>query len=202
MENDHLTDTYKLLYEYIMVDLLAGVCNAKSKYCVRSHGVPYELGKTYETYINRAKAKLDKKRLDRHKLASCFCGAIIETKPLTGYQNAVIPKIANEYVALYAGMAVVKFYMINDLADKEAYPYLKDHFEIKLPPSDQNVCDTQEYVKNLGNALYWSNSECNQTRTECFSFDIWAYATIFYHLELYNKPFLQTVYDQYLKQRK
>ena len=55
---------------------------------------------------------MSKDRLDRHKLASCICGAIIDAKPLMGFNGAKIPKNANEALALYVGLSVIKFYMM------------------------------------------------------------------------------------------
>jgi len=73
---------------------------------------------------------------------------------------------------------------------KAMHTYLKDKFELQLPSLDKNICDTQEYAENIYNALYWSHRQCDILKKECFCYDIWAYAKIFYHLELYNEePF-------------
>lgn len=199
-EKNILSDTYKLLYKTIIEDLLAQICNSDINYCVRDDKIPYEIGEKFEEYKDRATSNMSGKWLDRHKLASCICGAIIEVRPLTGYNGAVILKKANEILALNVGMAVLKYYMMYDLScSPDAYEYLKEKFELRFPTLEENICDTQEYEKNLYNALYWSHKTCSITNKECFCYDIWAYSKIFYHLERYNKEFLDKVYAQYTK---
>ena len=55
------------------------------------------------------------------------------------------------------------------------------------------------YEADLTNALYWTHYKCELTNTNCFHYDIWAYAKIFYHLELYNKPRLDEMHREYLE---
>ncbi len=44
-------------------------------------------------------------------------------------------------------------------------------------------------------------SQIVQNNKECFHYDIWAYAKLFYHLELYNQPAFTTACHEYLKTR-
>jgi len=152
---------------------------------------------------------MENPKLDRHKLASCICGAIIETQPISYLSKNQVPKRANEILALYVGLGVIKYFMmydiVNDLPASEETQnlktYLSNNFNIFLPALDNNICDTQEYEQNLLNALLWTHHKCVQTNKECFHYDIWAYAKIFYHIELYNKPGLREVYDKYINNR-
>ena len=202
--------TYKYLYDYIIGDLLSQICCSGSRFCVKNENIPYIIGQKFDQYRDRALKNMSGTRLDRHKLASCICGAIIEAQPLEGYQGAKIAKNANEMLALFVGINVIKFYMMYDLlhdldtlaVDRhKALEYLKENFEMSFPSLNQNVCDTQTYQKNLQNALYWTHSVCGPIRRECFRYDIWAYSKIFYHLELYNKEHFQRVYHDMIQKQ-
>lgn len=200
MKKHHPSKTFKQLYFSIIDDFLAQICNSDLNYCVRDYYIPYEISRIFEEYKNQAVSKMPGKRLDRHKLASCICGAIIKAKPLVGFQGAVILKKANEILGLHVGMAVLKYYMLYDLqCETDAYEYLRENFELQFPSLNENICDTQEYKINLSNALYWSHKLCEITQNECFCYDIWAYAKIFYHLELYNRDLLKNAYTEYIQ---
>ena len=77
---------------------------------------------------------------------------------------------------------------------------LKENFKMKFPSIDENICDTRNYKDNLYNSLFWSHHKCEITQKECFHYDIWAYAKVFYHLELYNIQNLNEAY-QFLKEQ-
>lgn len=62
-----------------------------------------------------------------------------------------------------------------------------------------NICDAQKYDKNLANALYWSRQSRSDLGNKCSRFDTWAYAKIFYHLELHNRPYLEQAITAFLK---
>ena len=151
---------------------------------------------------------MTKDRLDRHKLASCICGAIVDSKPLVGFNGAKIPKNANEVLALYVGLTVIKFYMmyssifsLNLTTDSKSrmLKYLRENFNMNFPDFNENICDEQEYKKNLINSLYWTHHNCSIINSECFCYDIWAYSKIYYHLELYNKPYFDSFLEEYRK---
>lgn len=208
MSNEIPSDTYRLLYYQVIDELLAMICNQNQAYCVKykigQDIMPIAIWKKFETYKEIASQKMSGHRLDRHKLASCICAAIIEVKPLEGFNGAAIQKNANEIFALYVGLNVIKFYMMYDLTKEMSSQkrnavirYLKEKFEIKFPTLNENICDTQEYRKNLFNALYWSHHYCDIKANECFHYDIWAYSKIFYHLELYNEEHLKNAYNTY-----
>ena len=204
--------TYKLLYYDIIEELLFQICSNNINYCVQckigGDEPPIAIWKNYEAYRAKALENMAGSRLDRHKLASCICGAIIKTRPLTGFKGAKILKNANEIFALYVGLTVLKYYMTNDLTkhlqntDPELQikvnNYLRENFSMKLPSMAENICDTQAYEKNLSYALYRTHEKCPVTGKECFHYDIWAYAKIFYHLEMYNREPLQKLYQEYM----
>lgn len=211
MNNEQPSDTYKRLFNYVIADILYQVCKSNPDYCVKDtigeDNFQVAIWKAMSRYEAKALEHMSGKRLDRHKLASCICGAIIEVQPLMGLNGANIPSNANEVVALYVGLSVVKVFMMYDvLSDApldrrdDIRKYLKNKFEMKLPSLEENVCDTQEYRRNMINALYWSHSRCNTLQKECFRYDIWAYSKIFYHLELFNKDYLKNFYQEYVKQ--
>lgn len=206
------SDTYKTLYYNVIEELLFQICDSNINYSVRPYVGDQEIHiaiwKCFEKYKEKALSNMVGKRLDRHKLASCICGAIIETRPLVGYNGATILKNANEIFALYVGVSVIKYYMAYEFIEGLDVPYeekklihnhLMSQFEMCFPSSKENICDIQEYKINLVNALYWSHDKCVDAQKECFHYDIWAYAKIFYHLEMYNLPYFKQAYEEYAK---
>lgn len=132
---------------------------------------------------------MSSQRLDRHKLASCMCGAILAVQPIAHIEKKKQVLRANAALALYAGLYIIKYYMMFDLIKNASLPldqqnavkiYLSRNFDMELPSLNDNICDTQEYRSNLINALYWTYSECTILNRDCFQYDIWAYAKIFY----------------------
>lgn len=201
------SNTYKMLFNHIIGELLSQICDRMPNYSVRNQKVFYDLGEKFDEYRCRANGHMSHPRLDRHKLASCICGAIVEIQPIVSATGADESK-ANNLFALHVGLNVIKLYMMYDLLDrlngsfdsKERLKYyLRDHFDMKMPAIDENICDTQEYQTNLMNALYWTHHKCEFKNKECYHYDIWAYAKIFYHLELYNKPRFERVFEEYRK---
>lgn len=206
MEHEILSETYRHLYNNIIGEYFSQICQSDINYCIKNKNIYNEIWKKFEEYKCNAIENMSGARLDRHKLASCLCAAIIEVKPLVGYKGAKIVKQANEILALHVGINVIKFYMMYDFLheldissefQKELSTYLREQFNMQFP--SENICDIQSYEENILNALYWSHQKCDITNRECFRFDIWAYSKIFYHLELYNKDFLSNAYHEYAK---
>lgn len=200
--------TYKTLFNDIIGPFLSQTLSRFPDYCLHSRSVPYEIGRIYEEYKKDADNCMENPKLDRHKLASCICGAIIKAQPLSYLPKEQmpgakkqIPKRVNEIFALHTALSVLKLFMMYDIvcklpAAKERQAvksYLVENFCIILPTIDDNICDTQEYGQNLCNALLWTHHKCGIAGDECFHYDIWAYAKIFYHIELYNRPRLDEV---------
>lgn len=208
------SDTYKFLYCNIIEELLFQICNNNINYCIQ-HCIGEDefhiaIWKKFEEYKEKALLNMGSERLDRHKLASCICGAIIEVKPLVGFNGAKIRKNANEVFALYVGLNVIKYYMMYDFIESlnvsseekvNIHKYLQNNFDMTFPSSDENICDVQEYKENLINALYWTHNMCDISQKECFHYDIWAYSKLFYHLEKHNEPIMENIYNKYLRER-
>lgn len=210
MKSSRVSDTYKKLYHEIIEEYFWHLCNANINYCIKAEvdgkDIPIAISDKFEEFKDRAVKNMSGKgRLDRHKLASCICGALIETSPVVGFRGAVIKKGANETLALHVGLSVIRAYMMYDFLYKmsvspkekqKIYCYLHEHFVMQFPG---NICDTQKYDVNLENALYWSHFKCQYKAGECYRYDIWAYSKIFYHLELYNQENLKKSYAEYQK---
>lgn len=75
MKSYQPSDTYKLLFNHIIGELLEQICSQSQNYCVQNDKIPFLIGEKFEEYKSRALKNMSGKRLDRHKLASCICGA-------------------------------------------------------------------------------------------------------------------------------
>lgn len=206
MKNYIISDTYKDLYDYVIGRLLSEICQSNKNICVRSQEIPYIIGEKFDEYKIKTTKNMIGTRLDRHKLASCICGAIIEAKPLVGFNGANIRKNANEIFALYVGLYVIKYFMIYADVENQCIPnelketfveYLRENFDMKFPDFKEKICDEQDYLDNLVNSLYWSHQECKISNSECFRYDIWAYSKIYYHLEIYNRNSFENVLQSF-----
>lgn len=214
MKSGMPSETFRYLYYNIVGEMMSSICESNDNICVNTmfgeDRIHIGLWKKFEEYKRKASGHMTRGRLDRHKLASCICGAIVEAQPLIGYKGAKIPKNANEMLAIHAGIAVIKCYMIYDYCynaiispddRQEMLRYLKDNFEMKFPALNENICDTLAYHKSIANALYRCHSECQVLKRECFRYDIWAYAKIFYHLEVYNRKKFNEACEKYIEQK-
>lgn len=204
------SSTYIFLFDNIIGELISQICNNHPEYCVRNRSVPYDLYSKFKDLRTKANAHMSSQRLDRHKLASCMCGAILDVQPLVYMKNGRSAHRVNATFALYAGLNIVKYYMMFDIIQNSSLSpkqqnniklYLQENFDMELPSLSDNICDTQEYQTNLINALYWTHSECTLVNRECFHYDIWAYAKIFYHLELYNELRLANMFTDSANKR-
>lgn len=213
MKSGSVSDTFKLLYHEIIEEYFSHICDANINYCIKAEvegkDIPIAISDKFDEFKDRAVINMSGEgRLDRHKLASCICGALIETSPLVGFHGAVIKKRANETLAMHVGLSVIKAYMMYDFLDKlsvsseekqEIHCYLHTNFVMQFP---ENICDNQKYEVNLENALFWSHFRCQYKTGECYRYDIWAYSKIFYHLELYNQDNLLKSYAEYQKKER
>lgn len=210
MKLNQLSDTYQDIYINIIGPVMTDILKAQRSLCVKDTQFIYDIGISYSKYKKSTLKRMSGDRLDRHKLSSCVCAAIIETKPLVTCNGCLNITNANEALGLAAGLGVLKHYMIYALLEKSDIPkeqlkkthdYMMSNFSINLPSAKENVCDLQIYLNNIINALSWTHDYCNYKKSECFRYDIWAYATIFYHLEVYNKPFLVKFYNECIKEQ-
>lgn len=213
MKKEQPSNTYKEVYYKIVDPIFNIICNNEPiKYCVKAavdnKSVQYAIQDSFQFYVNKTKKSMVKEgKPDRHKLAACLCGAIVKVQPLCPY--SLKPDQINETAAMYAGLLVIEYYMrytfIKELSvpeeeQQKVLAHFKNDFYMHFP---ENICDIKDYGKNLINALYRSHSKCEVYRNgkECFQYDIWAYAKIFYHLELYNQQYIKESYDKYLANR-
>lgn len=210
MNETQPSDTFVKLYNYIIVDLLVQICNSNPNYCVKekinNENLPNALWKIYKKYETETSENMLGSRLDRHKLASCICGAITELQPIVGLNHVKNSQSVNELLALHTALNVIKCFMMEEIFENSNDPieikneinvYLKKNFELRLPHLEDNICDSQEYQKNIINALFWCHRTCHTFSRKCFRYDIWAYSKIFYHLELYNKPLFYKCIQNY-----
>lgn len=202
------SETFIFLYQYIIQELFAQICKKYKNYSVKpnfkNEDIHIAIWKKFEEYKRKALLNMCGSRLDRHKLASCICGAIIEIKPLVGFNGAKINKYANEILALQVGLDVIKVYMIRDLCisgknRNTIIKYMKENFNMNFPTLEFNVCDKHDYATNLRTALYNTYHLCDIKGNECFHYDILAYSKIFYHLELYNRNEFKSTYNKCIK---
>lgn len=206
MKNNRPSDTYKQLYYDIIEDVLHQICTKYMDYAIRPQidgDEPHiAIWKKFEEQRKRALTNMEGDRIDRHKIASCYCGAILAARPLAARNGTKDFIAVNEICAILVGLGIIKDYMMYSIADKNELlsefghikKYLKDNFSMKFPDV---ICDTRDYGDNLINALYRTHKKCVRINAECFCYDIWAYAKIFYHLELYNIPFMDDAYKLY-----
>lgn len=210
-QSEQPSKTFAFLYQYIIQELFSQICYANINYCVKpkfgNDEIHIAIWKKYEEYKEKALLNMSGTRLDRHKLASCICGTLIEIQPLEGFNGAKISKYANEIFALHVGLNVIKVYMIRDLDIQSEemsslVGYMKENFIMDFPALEYNVCDKHSYADNLQNALFGTHHRCEYKRSECFHYDIMAYSKVFYHLELYNQERFNKVYQEYVKNNK
>ena len=99
MKSNQPSRTYKILYRNIIEELLFQICNKNANYCIQHKigGDEFHIAiwKTFEKYRKKALLNMESNRLDRHKLASCICGSIVEVRPLVGFNGAKIKKNSN-----------------------------------------------------------------------------------------------------------
>ncbi len=192
--------TFGLLYSELLEELILAMIqggNGLRLNCSNNDDHPcIAIGERFEEIRNSSIPYVTSKRLDRHKIAACLCGAIIEVKPLKSINNNHhYEESANAKLAIYSAINVIKFYMIfgklKDFNDTtgEYKKCLKKYFSMKFPLVEENICDTKAYLENFTTALLGTQVKCkNNNELECNKFDVWAYSDIFYHLERYNMP--------------
>lgn len=208
-QSDKLSETFVFLYENIIQDLLSKICTNDNNYYIKyeiGNDLMLVMGEKFEEYKEKALSNNSTNRIDRHKLASCICGAIIEVRPLEGHNGVKINKYANEILALHVGLYVIKAYMIYDLEfpveDRSMYiKYMVDNFNMEFPSVECNISPKRDYYTDLLNTLFNTHNLCDIKGNECFHYDILAYSKIFYHLEVYNRENIKRVHQECLKKK-
>lgn len=191
-----LSNSYKTYKEYVLARLVDETLDKYDYLTLNWSGAsaidhPYNKAEDiFNSLYNQAVKCIRSNRLDRHKIASCMCGAIIQAKPLTYHYNCKKPDTGlNEILAIQAGLDILKMFMLDDykMADARHQEIYKS-FPMRFP--DIVVCDKNSYGNNLVSALS-RTGKCYKRNEPCTKFDIWAYAKIFYHIELHNAPLLE-----------
>lgn len=207
-QSDEPSEAFALLWQKIIKEFLDQICannqNYSIKYINEDEDVFIAIKKKFEEYKARVLSCVHGMRLDRYKLASCICGAIIEIKPLVGLNGVKISKYANEILALHVGLYVIKAYMVYELdfPEEDMYKYviyMDYNFNMKFPSLKDNIRFKCDYYTDLINTLFNTHHLCNVKENECFHYDILAYSKIFYHLEVYNRKDIKRVYQECLK---
>lgn len=146
--------------------------------------------------------------LDRHKLAACLCAAIIEVRPLVkkkGESTGIDLKYANEAFAVLVSMELLQKTMVYELAESISDARIAKDFreklyrEYKMQYPDDKYGDKGDYCKNMCYDMGNTHESCEHKKgSECFHFDIFAYAKIFYHLEKWNRSIIEQKYGRYI----
>ena len=215
MNNIKPSKTFRYLYKHIIEEVFSEICqrnlNYSIEYKIKNIPIHYAIYEKFEEYRKITAANMAGNRLDRHKLASCMCGTILELRPIVPYNGATPVKKANEFVALSISLAILKHYMIDDLIEssiksgkltseeeKICHNYLASNFYINFPSAKENIRDLCEYNVIITNALLFNNKECTYKSGKCLQYDVWAYSLLFYHLELYNRDILNNKFEEFV----
>lgn len=205
-------------FEYIYKDVIAKlfIFVENKGYEVKKTAYKELADKTYH-YICIAKKEMrGRKRddedilketmLDRHKLAACLCAAIIEVKPLikaNGKSTGIDYKYCNETFAVLVCMEVLKKAMVYEMAeeikDTQAALKFKEKLyrDYRMQYPDYRYGDKTDYLKNMCYDMGNTHELCEHKDGECYHFDIFAYAKIFYHLEKHNRDIICDMFQEY-----
>ena len=126
--------------------------------------------------------------IDRHKQASCMCGAVFLSNIIVSIEGK--KHNANEILAMSMGLNLLKMYMIMDkfglAGDAQMKKLCIDGFSFTFPGIDLNTHDKKEYRENISITMSKSNHCVYDKQKICEKFDVWAYSKIFFHLDNYN----------------
>ena len=207
-------DNHTFLWNNVIRKILFYISESELNYCINDpHNVRHSICNKIDEYVEITKKAMCKKgedinkiNIDRHKFASCVCGAIIEVRPI-GKKGKQWVRNTNEIVALYAGLIVLQRNMVDDfistldISDKDRIlmtQFFNENFKIKLPSILENICEKQDYAVGLCTDLSRTYHDCKYKKGICFHFDVFAYSKIFYHIEMKNRWQLNDLYQDYL----
>jgi len=126
--------------------------------------------------------------IDRHKQASCLCGAVFLSNIIVNTSGK--KHNANEILSMSMGLNLLKMYMIKDKfgiwGDAEKKKICIEGFSFTLPGIDQNTHDKKDYRENISITMRKSHHCIYDRKKICEKFDVWAYSKIFFHLDNYN----------------
>ncbi len=149
----------------------------------------------YQELIGKYKERIFEKDtpeplLDRHKIAACICGAFLQVPvfnktALVEYITREKQKVevyfyyVNEFVAFYAGIKFLSFFMIEDYIDNTAMirSILKD-FPL-MPKTTKNK-------RGFWNSVLFNLSQVkDEGQIGVSHYDMYSYAMFFFQLEQY-----------------
>ena len=125
----------------------------------------------------------EKKRIDRHKIASIMMKAILIAEPfqLSNKDTGEIPYteempilgwLANEFFAIYCANVIVSAFLIDETKDEEQKKIYETGLVIPISKHGE------DYLLQLAKELYYNKMEGN--------FDVFAFSNILFLLEQYT----------------
>lgn len=140
----------------------------------------------------------DNKVLDRHKIASCICGAFLKVSVFdktelakyikdTGKKTEAFFFYANELVAFYAGCRFLSFFMVNDTLKNHNYEKASSIIKrFPILPLAKNTT-----LGSYSNLLFYLSRIKDEKEIGLKHFDKYSYSWNYYMLEEYfNKVVL------------
>lgn len=213
MENQS-KDSHTFLWNDVIRKILYYISESGLNYYINDpQHVRHLISNKIDEYVEMTKKSMCKNgedisqiHIDRHKFASCVCGAIIEVRPI-GKVGKQWVRNTNELVALQVGIIILQrniifdFINTSDVSDEDKVPmtqFFKENFKMQFPSIKENICEKQDYAAGLCADLSRTYHDCKYKKDRCFHFDVFAYSKIFYHLEMKNREQLNDLYQDYI----
>ena len=213
MENQS-KDNHAYLWSDVIRKVLYCISEKGPNYRINDpHNMRHSICNEIDEYVKMTKKAMCKEgedvnkiNIDRHKFASCVCGAIIKARPI-GKEGKQWVRNANELVALQVSMLILQRNMIYDfigtlnISDEDKVSmkqFLIDNFQMKFPSILENICEKQDYASGLCADLSRTYNDCEYKKGRCCHFDVFAYSRVFYYIEMYNRKRFNDVYQDYL----
>lgn len=210
-------DTHTFLWNDVIRKVLYYISESGLNYCINDpQNVRQSIYNKIDEYVEMTKQSMCKNgedinniHIDRHKFASCVCGAIIAVRPI-GRVGKQWVRNANEIVALQAGTIILQRNVIYDfieaknVSEEDKVPmtqFFKEKFKLNFPSKDENLCEKKDYVEGLCADLSKTYHYCKHKNATCFHYDVFAYSKIFYHIEMKNREQLNDIYQSYMNSK-
>lgn len=207
-------DNHTFLWNNVIRQILYCISESGLNYCINDpQNVRHSINNEIDEYVKMTKMSMCKNEedinnihIDRHKFASCVCGAIIKVRPI-GKVGKQWVRNTNEIVALHAGIIILQRNMIYDfintlnISEEDKVPltqFLNKNFKMRFPSTLENICEKQNYDEGLCSDLSRTYHYCDCKKGICFHYDVFAYSKIFYHIEMKNREQLNDLYQDYM----
>ena len=137
----------------------------------------------YKTMYKKELEDTVDKKLDRHKLGSCLCGAIIQVQPFNTTGNSsssyVASRYPNELLAFWCGLKLLKVFLVDDYSlDLVQRGYVMRHYP-ELPVT------TKDHRGYLACAVH-SLADVRMRSSDTTAYDFLGNSDRFFHIESYN----------------